>query len=94
MRTEKPRTIELTSIATLAIIEQSDFYSAKQGLKLANKWQSAVVKTVDALCDFSERGAKCRLPNEALAELRWVLFAVFLFAFSTSINEEITVLSL
>ncbi|SNS31071.1 Plasmid stabilization system protein ParE [Granulicella rosea] len=54
------------------MIEQWDYYKEQQGIELANRWRDAVADTVKSLLVFTERGARCRLPNKRLRRLRWI----------------------
>jgi plasmid stabilization system protein ParE len=69
--------LRVSEAATLAIVEQADYYSQALDDSLAERWESSVDEAVRSLIAMPERGAHCRFSSPELAGLRWILVAGF-----------------
>jgi plasmid stabilization system protein ParE len=69
--------LRVSEAASLAIVEQADYYRLAQGDSLAERWESAVDSAVRSLLSMPERGVLCRFRDPALTGIRWVLVPGF-----------------
>jgi len=67
-----PTRIEITDTAKLAIIEQWEYYDAKEVAGLSESWDLAVGHAIESLREASARGASYPLASKAVAGLRWI----------------------
>jgi len=67
-----PARIEITDTTKLAIIEQWEYYDAKEVVGLSERWDLAVGHAIESLREASARGAGLQLSSKAISGLRWI----------------------
>jgi len=76
--------IVLTDTTKLAIIEQWEYYAAKQDAALADRLEHAIGSAIESLRESSSRGMGCRLASRNLTSLRWIPVQGFPYRISLS----------
>ena len=64
--------LRVSEAASLAILEQAEYYRQVSDDALALRWEAAVDQAARSLLAMPERGSRCRLLAPELSGLRWV----------------------
>jgi len=62
--------IVISEIAAADIIEQSEWYEAQSGAKLAKRWEKASTTSVLRIAKSPESGTPCHFQSSELADVR------------------------
>ena len=79
--------LSVRAVAKSAIADQYDYYVMRQDLRLAERWEATVLRSLESLTTMTERGTLCGFSEERLQGLRRLATPVFPFVIYYLLDE-------